>query len=149
MDRPNAHLTTDVVVLAQHPDSRLWHVLLIERGHAPFKHRRGLPGGFVEPDEQPADAARRELAEETGVVVDADTLIEVGTYAAPHRDPRGRVVSVAYLHLTASMTTPRAGDDAAAADWVLVPTALDTQLAFDHHLILRAALARADYPPFF
>ncbi|MGI5507464.1 NUDIX domain-containing protein [Lentzea sp. CA-135723] len=145
----NAHLTVDIVVLAPDADTQRWHVLLIERGDEPYKGRRALPGGDVDPHELPAAAALRELVEETGLDIAQDEpLIEIGTFSEPGRDPRGRVVSIAHLAVLPGMKTVTAGDDATAAEWVPVPAALDSQLAFDHHLILRAALAAADYPPF-
>ena len=122
-------LATDCVVV----DARE-RVLLIRRGHPPFKGKLALPGGFVEVGESVEDACRRELMEETGVKVGRLRL--VGVYSDPHRDPRGHTCSVVFL-ARVQRATPRAGDDAAAAEWVEGWSKLD--LAFDHARILRAA----------
>jgi 8-oxo-dGTP diphosphatase len=122
-------LTTDCVVV----DAR-GRVLLIRRGHAPFKGKYALPGGFVDVGETVEDACRRELMEETGVKVRRLELL--GVYSDPRRDPRGHTCSVAYLARVAR-ATPRAGDDAAAAEWVEDWAKAD--VAFDHALILRDA----------
>jgi 8-oxo-dGTP diphosphatase len=122
-------LTTDCVVV----DAR-GRVLLIRRGHAPFKGRYALPGGFVDVGETVEDACRRELMEETGVKVKRLELL--GVYSDPRRDPRGHTCSVAYL-ARVGRATPRAGDDAAAAEWVEDWAKAD--VAFDHALILRDA----------
>ena len=90
-------------------------VLLVRRGHPPFKGKYALPGGFVEIGETVEDACRRELMEETGVK--AGRLELIGVYSDPKRDPRGHTCSVAFLTRVAR-ATPKAGDDAAAAEWV-------------------------------
>lgn len=109
-------------------------VLLIRRGHPPFKGAYALPGGFVEVGENVEDACRRELMEETGIK--AGKLALIGVYSDPKRDPRGHTVGVAYLTRIKAVT-PVAGDDAAAAEWVDDWRRLE--LAFDHKLILRDA----------
>jgi 8-oxo-dGTP diphosphatase len=136
-------VTVDVVALTIR-DGRL-HVLLVERGEQPFAGRRALPGGFVL-EETLAGAARRELAEETGLRPGEDALEQVhleqlATYGDPGRDPRMRVFSVAYLAFAPSLPGPRAGGDASAAFWVPVDEAGD--LAFDHGRILADGLDRA------
>lgn len=120
-------------------------VLLIERGYAPFRGRLALPGGFVEAREDLETAAVRELGEETGIDGHRLHLEQVRTYAAPGRDPRGRVASVSYLAIAPDLPVPTAGTDAAAARWEAVaPSApAPRQLAFDHDQILRDALERA------
>lgn len=148
MESPNAHLTADVVLLHRDRMSQQWHVLLIERDYDPYAGHLALPGGYVDPHELPADAARRELLEETGLDLAPGELVQVGLYADPDRDPRGRVISVAYVCELPIMPTPTAGDDARTANWVPVPTALDSALAFDHHRILRDALAHDHVWPF-
>lgn len=120
------------------------HVLLITRRFAPFRGRFALPGGFVEPGEMIEDAARRELAEETGVTGAPGIFTQLGAYGLAHRDPRGDTLSVVYLAIAAEFGEVTAGDDAATAEWVPVADALAPgQLAFDHESILRDALARA------
>lgn len=116
-------------------------LLLIERGHQPFKGCLALPGGFVEVGETVEEACRRELREETDVT--ADTLTLIGVYSDPHRDPRGHSVSVAFLARVPTCTA-RAGDDAAAVQWVKNWRALP--LAFDHAKILSDAERMAGSP---
>ncbi|MEU9374917.1 NUDIX domain-containing protein [Streptomyces sp. NPDC048255] len=121
------------------------HVLLIRRGQEPYAGAWALPGGFVLPRESAETAARRELAEETGLpgaVVAALHLEQLRTYSEPDRDPRMRVVSVAFTALVPDMPEPAAegGGDADRARWVPVGTA--DGLAFDHAVILADARER-------
>ncbi|MFD1722611.1 NUDIX domain-containing protein [Amnibacterium endophyticum] len=141
----NAALTADTVLLASAGGTD--HVLLVRRGGEPFAGRWAFPGGFVEPDEILEDGARRELEEETGLHLDVP-LAQLGAYGAPGRDPRGRVVSVAWwarlttVDAAAALPAVSGGDDAADAHWVPVAQVLaDDALAFDHAGILRDALA--------
>ena len=115
------------------------HVLLVRRGVAPFAGRHAIPGGFVDEEESLEAAARRELAEETGV---RDVYLEqLYSFGDPGRDPRGRVVTVAYFALIAADRAPlKAGSDAAEARWF--PAAARPPLAFDHGRILDYALER-------
>jgi 8-oxo-dGTP diphosphatase len=116
------------------------HVLLVERGEEPYKGAWALPGGFVRPRESTELAARRELAEETGLSEEtvADLHLEqLRTYSDPDRDPRMRVVSVAYTALLPDLPEPRGGGDAAHAQWT--PLASAGHLAFDHDRILADA----------
>jgi 8-oxo-dGTP diphosphatase len=143
MDYEPLGVAADLVILTVRDGSL--QVLLIRRGIAPYQGRWALPGGFVRPKEDLEEAARRELAEETGLVSDRIHLEQVATYGEPGRDPRGRVVSVAYLALVPDLPTPVAGTDAASAKWVAVAELLDDprRLAFDHHRILTEAVERA------
>ena len=143
MDFEPLGLATDLVILTVR-DGRL-QVLLIRRGIPPYQGRWALPGGFVRPDEDLETTARRELAEETGLSAERIHLEQVATYGAPDRDPRGRVVSVAYLALVPDLPAPVAGSDAASASWVDATDVLDDsgRLAFDHHQILADGVERA------
>ncbi|CAL9606789.1 NUDIX domain-containing protein [Streptomyces sp. Tu 3180] len=117
------------------------HVLLVERGQEPYAGRRALPGGFLLPSESAESAARRELAEETGLAdVTGLHLEQLRTYSEPDRDPRMRVVSVAFAALLPDPPEPRAGTDAAEARWT--PYDAAGPLAFDHDRILADARER-------
>ena len=134
---PRPALTVDCVVFGF--DEGELKVLLIERGLEPFKGRWALPGGFVRVDETLDDAARRELAEEAGL---KEVFLEqLYTFGAIHRDPRERVVSVAYYALVklADFKT-KAATDAADARWF--PISKVPKLAFDHADLLAMALSR-------
>ena len=139
-EHPIFYVTVDIVVLTIR-DDRLC-ALVVERGGEPFQGRWALPGGFVEPDEGLYDAARRELEEETGV--GAARLEQLASYGDPDRDPRGRIVSVAWLAVVPQGVEPNPGSDAAAAAWKPVSTLLRRgKLAFDHRLILADGVERA------
>ena len=138
---PPFAVTVDIVILTM-ADSRL-HVLLVRRGLAPFENMWAIPGGFKRPDETLDEAARRELAEETGV--DAEGLLtQIGAYGDPGRDPRMNVVTVAYLAVLREVAGILAGTD--AADAALVPISDiekgGIKLAFDHARIVRDAVER-------
>ncbi|MEU3984911.1 NUDIX domain-containing protein [Streptomyces sp. NPDC026672] len=142
-------VTVDLAVLTLRAGTL--HALLVERGQEPYAGRWALPGGFVLPDESAERAARRELAEETGLSdVSGLHLEQLRTYSEPGRDPRMRVVSVAFTallpdpppdsvrgdpHLAA--LEPHGGGDAAQARWLPYDTA--GPLAFDHDRILADA----------
>lgn len=134
---PRAALTVDCVVFGF--DGEDLKVLLIRRGLEPFKDRWALPGGFVNPDETVDAAALRELQEETGL---RDLYIEqLYTFGAVDRDPRERVISVAYFALVRRADhLPQGADDAAEAAWFEVRKV--PKLAFDHAEILKVALER-------
>jgi 8-oxo-dGTP diphosphatase len=132
-ERPS--VTVDVVLFSRHGDDP--HVLLVRRKHWPYAGHWALPGGFIGMDESLEQSARRELWEETGV---SDVRLEqLHTFGDPGRDPRTRVISVAYVALidTAATDNLRAADDAAEVAWW--PMHDLPLLAFDHDLILAAA----------
>ncbi|WP_395576271.1 NUDIX hydrolase [Streptomyces sp. BK79] len=132
-------VTVDLAVLTLRAGAL--HVLLVERGQEPYAGRWALPGGFLLPSESAETAARRELAEETGLAdVTGLHLEQLRTYSEPDRDPRMRVVSVAFAALLPDPPEPRAGTDAAEARWVPYDAAVD--LAFDHGRILADARER-------
>jgi 8-oxo-dGTP diphosphatase len=157
-DYPRPSVTVDLVILTV--VDKLVRVLLVKRSEHPFKGRWALPGGFVRigpsRDAQGEDleaAARRELEEETGLSHENAGrihLAQVGAFGAPNRDPRMRVISVAYAALVRPELVPlvRAGGDVSHVRWFaleeLAPEA--TALAFDHGEIVGRALAhvRAD-----
>ncbi|GID62879.1 NUDIX hydrolase [Actinoplanes cyaneus] len=118
------------------------HVLVITRGKEPFLGSLALPGGFLRAGEDLRAAAVRELREETGLDGRDMHLEQLATYGRPDRDPRGRVVSVAYLTIAPDLPAPEAGSDAASALWVPISKA-QSRLAFDHDDILRDAVERA------
>lgn len=132
---PQFAVTVDIVIFSVYDDDL--KVLLIKRGKPPFQGRWALPGGFVEIEEPLEAAARRELAEETGV--QAAHLEQLYTFGEPGRDPRGRTISVAYYALVkADQITPQAASDAAAVRWF--SAFHPPRLAFDHRQILRCAV---------
>lgn len=131
---PHPAVTTDSVIFGF--DGTSLKVLLIERGLEPYKGRWAFPGGFINMDEDADEGARRELKEETGF--SAAYMEQFHTFSAPGRDPRERVISIAYYALV-QMQEVTAGDDAAKARWFSIEDV--PQLAFDHDLILHKALA--------
>ena len=130
-------MTVDIVIFTLREGSL--QVLLVKRGVPPFEGQYAIPGGFVRGDESLAEAALRELHEETGV---RNVFLEqLYTFGDPRRDPRGRVITVAYYALIASdKLSLVAGTDAAEAQWF--PTSSVPPLAFDHKSILDYALER-------
>jgi 8-oxo-dGTP diphosphatase len=134
---PHPAVTTDVVLFTIR-DAQL-QLLLIRRGNPPFKDCWALPGGFLDIDEDLDRCAARELQEETGV---SDLYLEqLCTFGAVDRDPRERVISVAYFALApAERLSIRAGDDAADAGWFALNHL--PPLAFDHAAIIRIAQQR-------
>ena len=130
---PRPSLTADAVLFAL--TNGQMHVLLIQRGNEPCKGCWAFPGGFLEMDETIERCAERELEEETGIRLTGLQL--AGIYSDVERDPRGRVITVAYTAMT-TMPQAVAGDDAAAARWW--PLSDLPELAFDHLTILHDAI---------
>ncbi|GAA3072115.1 NUDIX domain-containing protein [Pseudonocardia yunnanensis] len=128
-------VAVDLVVLTVR-DDRLC-VLLVQRPAPPFLDEPALPGGFVRPHEDLLDAATRELMEETGLTVDHHHLEQLGSYAGPDRDPRGRVLTVGHLALLPGLAGPADGFGAWHAVRDVGP------LAFDHARILADGVERA------
>jgi 8-oxo-dGTP diphosphatase len=137
-DYPRPSVTVDCIIFGL-DEGQMLKVLLIQRGHDPYKDHWALPGGFVDMEEDLEAAALRELEEETGV---KDLFIEqLFTFGAPGRDPRGRVISVAYYSLVNLSDHPvNPSSDAKGAEWFSVNEL--PPLAFDHENILATALSR-------
>ena len=136
-DHPRPAVAADIVILSLREGAL--QVLLVRRGGDPFRGRWALPGGFLQENEDLDACARRETEEETGVR--PDRILQFANFSQPDRDPRGRVISVAYLALLrAEDVRLKAGTDADEAAWR--PLAETRDLAFDHDAILAAALAR-------
>jgi 8-oxo-dGTP diphosphatase len=136
---PRPSVTVDVVIVALR-DNEL-HVLLIKRETEPYRGKWALPGGFVNIDETLDAAARRKLAEETGV--SHVYLEQLYTFGELDRDPRGRVISVAYIALVPTPLTVHGGSDTGDAQWW--PINAMPLLAFDHSDIVQYAVTRLRY----
>lgn len=132
---PHPAVTTDCVVFGY--DGHRLNVLLIERGNEPYQGCWAFPGGFMNIDESAEEGAVRELKEETGLEVNIDQLRQFGTFTAVNRDPRERVITIAYYTII-EKTEVKGGDDAAQAQWF--PLDEIPPLAFDHEEILRKAV---------
>ena len=130
---PRPAVTADCIVFSRYPKPQ---VLLIRRGNEPFKGEWAFPGGFLNMDETVQECARRELEEETGLVVQDIHL--VGGYSRPGRDPRGHTVTPAFLSLMDYPLDVCGGDDAAQAQWF--PLNQLPVLAFDHGEIISDAM---------
>ncbi|MBO0723526.1 MAG: NUDIX hydrolase [Blastocatellia bacterium] len=139
-DYPRPSVTVDLVIFTIVEDDL--KVLLIRRGLEPYKGCWALPGGFVEIDESLDQAAARELKEEVGVT--NVYLEQLYTFGEPKRDPRGRVISVAYFALIDAerQRIVAASDAADAAWWSVFAPELRERLAFDHEKILDYAVWR-------
>jgi 8-oxo-dGTP diphosphatase len=129
---PHPAVTTDCVIFGF--DGIKLKVLLVERGGEPYKGMWALPGGFMHMDESAEEGAKRELKEETNLT--ANYIEQFHTFTDPNRDPRERVITIAYFALV-KIQDVVGGDDARRAQWF----AMDEipQLAFDHDRILRKA----------
>lgn len=134
---PHPALTTDIALFTIR-DEKL-AILLIRRRAEPYQGCWALPGGFVDPEECLEDCAMRELAEETGIT--GVFLEQLYTFGKPDRDPRERIISVAYYALApCEVLSPVAGSDAAEVAWFNLDEL--PPLAFDHHDILHLAQQR-------
>ena len=130
---PHPAVTADCLVFDRTDEGM--KLLLIQRKNEPCKGKWAFPGGFMDIDETTIDAARRELKEETGLVV--GELHRVGIFDAVDRDPRERIITVAYYTILDKLAEVSGLDDAAQAKWFSL-TELP-ELAFDHKEILQEA----------
>lgn len=131
---PHPAVTTDCVLFALDGDDTL-RVLLVERGREPYRGYWAFPGGFLEMDESAEQGALRELREETGL--HSAFIREFGTFSDPGRDPRERVISIAFFALT-RMRAVKGMDDASDARWWSIHEL--PPLAFDHGEMFRRAV---------
>jgi 8-oxo-dGTP diphosphatase len=138
---PPFAVTVDMVLLTV-TEGR-FSVLLVERDTHPFQGFAALPGGFVQPDEDLDSAAVRRLEMETGVRRSTAYVEQLGAFGSPHRDPRMRVVSVAYLVFAPDLPAPPPGAGARSVAWVPVDEVDTAGLAFDHAKVLAAGVERA------
>ena len=134
---PHPAVTTDCVVFGM--EASKLSVLLIERGNEPYKGCWAFPGGFMNIDESAEEGALRELNEETGLVLKQEQLRQFGAFTAVNRDPRERVITIAFYVLI-EKTEVQGGDDAAQARWF--PLDEIPPLAFDHDQILSKAIEK-------
>ena len=134
-DYPRPAVTTDCIVFGF--DGRDLKILLVERGIEPFKGSWAFPGGFLYLDETAEQCALRELKEETGL--ELNYLKQVGAFSDVERDPRTRVITIAYYAL-ARKASVQGGDDAAKAQWFALNDI--PHLAFDHDYILRKTMEK-------
>lgn len=150
-DHPSVTADTVVMSVRELPSGNLrksmkleMSVLLIRRGAHPFKGSWALPGGFFRKGETLEECAARELREETAL--EAVKIVPLGIFSKPGRDPRGWIISAAYLSVVgkSAAETIRGGDDAAEARWFPVQEVLDgrIRLAFDHLEMVTAAVER-------
>lgn len=126
-------VTVDAVILCEEGDEL--NIVLVQRKNDPYQYKWALPGGFLEVDESLEEAVARELKEETGL--DISDFTQIGTFGTPGRDPRGRIISVAFMAKTNFMEDLNAGDDAQAVAWF--NTGRLPSMAFDHMEIIEAA----------
>ncbi len=126
-------LTADAVI-----NYKKENIILIRRKNPPFQGQLALPGGFVDKGELPEEACIREALEETHL--DVKIIRIIGTFSGPDRDPRGEVVTVAFLCLPLKKAQkPKAQDDAASLEIVPLSKVANLKLAFDHMDIIKAS----------
>lgn len=137
MSKQSIKLSVDAVVFGYEEGNI--SVLLIKRKYEPFKGKWAIPGGFVENDESLEDAVERELFEETGIKI--NYLEQLYTFGKPNRDPRGRVVTIAFFALVRPNAFKIfASTDAEQVQWFNISEL--PELSFDHKEILKTAIER-------
>ncbi|MFY8096656.1 MAG: NUDIX domain-containing protein [Flavobacterium sp.] len=124
-------VTVDILIINDTTEE----ILLIKRLNEPFKDYWALPGGFVDENEDLEEAAHRELKEETNLEV--EDLYQLGAFGAPGRDPRGHMISIAYLGYSSDVENAKAMDDAKELKWFKINDL--PKLAFDHKEIIDLA----------
>lgn len=134
---PSIYVTVDVLLFRMVNGKQ--EILLIERLKEPFKDCWALPGGFVDPGEDLEDAAKRELLEETSIVV--ESLRQLKAYGKPGRDPRGHTVSIIFNGTVTQDSVAKAQDDAKSVCWF--PLDDLPPLAFDHEFIIKESIKNA------
>lgn len=134
MNKQNISVTVDAVIINK--ENEEYKVLLIKRKKEPFAGKWAIPGGFLEESESPEEGAKRELEEETSLKI--EKLWQIGAFGAPGRDPRGRIISIAFVGLSNSRNNVEGRDDAGDAQWFNIHDL--PELAFDHREILLAAM---------
>jgi len=135
---PRPMVTVDAVVFRR--SAGRTEVLLINRGHEPYKSKWAVPGGFIVIDEELEDAVARELKEETGLT--GVRLEQMRTFGRCGRDPRGRQISIAFTGIaTEGQDKIRPGDDAAQAHWFDIEN-LPEDMAFDHDEMIKCGIGR-------
>lgn len=148
---PQVSLTADVILAAdsvgvrtgqeENPEPK---VLLIKRKNHPYKDKWALPGGFVDPDETPEEAAERELREETSLEFLDTKIQQLGAFASPDRDPRGYVCSIVHYVNVSFSENPVPQDDAMETKFFPVSEILKMDLAFDHNEIISYWISKLD-----
>jgi 8-oxo-dGTP diphosphatase len=139
-------VTVDLLVFV--PSEHGPALLCVQRAYDPYAGCWALPGGFVDEGEDLAEAAARELYEETGLQLGAEELVQFAAFGDPGRDPRGQTITIAFIALLSEQPLIKAGDDAAKACFWPIASLLTGHgpiaLAFDHEDILRAAIDRVN-----
>ncbi len=137
-EHPRPAVTTDAVIFNLMEDDKL-NVLLIQRKNEPFKGQWALPGGFIEEDETLEQCVEREIKEETGL--EGIKFYHLKAFSKPDRDPRHRIITIAYWGFSKKNPVLNPSSDAAAVEWFGIDNL--PSLAFDHEDIIKKALVRA------
>ncbi len=130
-------ITVDGLVVRKNVETEKFQILLIERAKDPFKGKYALPGGFVDYGEDPMEAVKRELKEETHADISNLPPKLITVKGKPDRDPRGHTISIAYCVKIDEKSEIKADDDAAAFVWKDLDSIQATQFAFDHSEIMQ------------
>lgn len=134
MSKQKISITVDAVIFRK--ERKIPELLLIQRKNDPYKEFWALPGGFLEENENLDVGARRELQEETGLKI--DRLQQIGAFGDTGRDPRGRIISIAFYGTVENDSDVKGADDAKDARWFDIKNL--PALAFDHKQIIEAAI---------